>query len=356
MLNERWIRIIITQFWVFFTVALLAQVTIFLTNPFNDTFTRKVFFTQYVWMQDLIILTVIAASELVIRRFRSYTEHILVAGAIAIAATVVYSMPNDIHVGPIIMIFPILISSLTLKKLHLFSASLISIASATVNIAFFMELDYMGATRVFIVYSALIGSCLTGYGIIERGRELTYTLEKTTKSEQELLIRNVLMDRLTKVDPLTDLYNHKTFHEYMEKLVEHHRNNPYGLHLAVLDIDNFKKVNDTYGHAVGDIALKVVAERIYAFLGSDDFAARYGGEEFVVILTGGTIQDARAKMEHIRQSIAAATVEQMDNTSVTVSIGLHEYIAGETKESAFQKADSALYVAKRSGKNQTVIH
>ena len=355
MLNERWIRIIITQFWIFFTVALLAQVTIFLTNPFNDTFTRKVFFTQYVWMQDLIILAVIAASEMVIRRFKAYTEHILVAGAIAIAATVVFSMPKDIQVGPVIMFFPILISSLTLKKTHLFTASLISMAAVTVDVAFFMELDYMGATRVAIVYSALIGSCLTGYGIIERGRELTRTLERTTKSEQELLIRNVLMDRLTKVDPLTDLYNHKTFHEYMEKLVEHHRNNPYGLQLAVLDIDNFKTVNDTYGHAVGDIALKVVAERIYSFLGSDDFAARYGGEEFVVILTGGTIEDARAKVEHIRESIAAATIEQMDDTSVTVSIGLHDYIAGETKESAFRQADSALYIAKRSGKNQPVI-
>ena len=356
MLNERWIRIIITQFWAFLSVALLAQVIIFLTDPFTDTFTSKVFFMRYVWIQDTVILAVIAAAEIIVRRKRRYTEHVLVAGAIVIAATIVYSMPAHIHVGPIVMIFPILIASLTLKKPILLAASALSIGAAAINIFGFMELDYLGMTRAFIVCTALVGSCLSGYGIIERGHELTATLERMTKSEQELLIRNVLMDRLTKVDPLTDLYNHKTFHEYMEKLVEHHRSNPYNLHLAVLDIDNFKKVNDTYGHAVGDIALKTVAERIYADLGSDDFAARYGGEEFVVILTGSTTEEARAKMERIRLSIAAAPVAEMDGSSVTVSIGLHEYIAGETKESAFQKADSALYVAKRSGKNQTVIH
>jgi len=355
MLNERWIRIIITQFWAFLAVTLLAQAIIFLTNPFSDAFTGKDFFARYVWMQDIIIAAVIAAVEIVVRRSRRYTEHALVAGAIVIAATIVYSMPAHVHAGPVIMIFPILISSLTLKKRILLTASLVSIAAAAVNMIAFMDLDYIGATRAFIVFTALIGSCLTGYGIIERGHELTVTLDRTTKSEQELLIRNVLMDRLTKVDPLTDLYNHKTFHEYMEKLVEHHRSNPYNLHLAVLDIDSFKKVNDTYGHAVGDIALKMVAERIYANLGSDDFAARYGGEEFVVILTGGTTEESLAKMERIRRSIASAPIAEMDGTSVTVSIGLHAYIAGETKESAFQKADSALYVAKRSGKNQTVV-
>lgn len=356
MLNERWIRIIITQFWIFLAAALLAQAVIFLLNPFAGTFTGRDFLARYVWIQDTVIMSVIAAVEITVRRIRRYTEQALVAGAFVIAVTIVYSMPANIHAGPIVMAFPVLISSLTLKKHILLTASIISIAAAAINIVCFMELDYIGATRAFIVFTALIGSCLTGYGIIERGHELTATLERTTKSEQELLIRNVLMDRLTKVDPLTDLYNHKTFHEYMEKLVEHHRNNPYNLHLAVLDIDNFKKVNDSYGHAVGDIALKTVAERIYTDLGSDDFAARYGGEEFVVILTGGTTEESHAKMERIRLSIASAPIAEMDGTSVTVSIGLHAYIAGETKESAFQKADSALYVAKRSGKNQTVIH
>lgn len=175
------------------------------------------------------------------------------------------------------------------------------------------------------------------------------------KSEQDLRIQNIIMDRLSKIDPLTDLYNHKTFHEYLGWLIDHQQNNPFPMQLAVLDIDNFKKVNDQYGHWVGDIVLKQVAAVVLKHIATDDFAARYGGEEFVVILTAKQLDESYSIMEQIRIGIATMPVEEMNGESVTVSIGMHEFSVRDTKSDTFQQADDALYKAKKTGKNRIVL-
>jgi diguanylate cyclase len=126
--------------------------------------------------------------------------------------------------------------------------------------------------------------------------------------------------------------------------------------LALLDIDNFKKLNDSLGHHAGDIALKSLAERAQASLRPGDMVARYGGEEFVLMLPDTPLDEAQAVLVRLQRSLSAALFNhEGKDVFVTFSAGVTLYRAGETLESALDRADVALYEAKHTGKNRACI-
>lgn len=126
--------------------------------------------------------------------------------------------------------------------------------------------------------------------------------------------------------------------------------------LALLDIDNFKKLNDTLGHHAGDIALKSLAERAQASLRPGDMVARYGGEEFVLMLPNTPLDEAVQVLTRLQRSLSKSLFEhEGKEVFVTFSAGATLYRAGETLESALDRADVALYEAKHTGKNRTCI-
>lgn len=183
---------------------------------------------------------------------------------------------------------------------------------------------------------------------------LENNLEKVTMDKQELLIRSAIMENMSKIDALTDMYNHRTFQEYLDTIIRQVSRVGGTLQLAILDIDDFKKINDTFGHSVGDIILKRIASRIKIMVTAEDITARYGGEEFAVILTNKTMMQSLTLLDSIRKAIQDESHIEL-NRNVTVSIGVHEYYKGEPKEEVFNKADQALYEAKHSGKNRIVV-
>lgn len=126
--------------------------------------------------------------------------------------------------------------------------------------------------------------------------------------------------------------------------------------LALLDIDNFKKLNDTLGHHAGDIALKSLAERAQASLRPGDMVARYGGEEFVLMLPDTPLDEAQAVLVRLQRSLSAALFNhEGKDVFVTFSAGVTLYRPGETLEAALDRADVALYEAKHTGKNRACI-
>lgn len=180
---------------------------------------------------------------------------------------------------------------------------------------------------------------------------LENNLEKMTKDKQELLIKSAIMEKMSKMDALTDMYNHKTFQQYFDTIIRQISRSDSSLQLAIFDIDDFKKINDTFGHSVGDIILKRISNRIKTMVTVDDITARYGGEEFAVILTNKTMEQSLIVLESIRKAVQDDSHIEL-NRNVTVSVGVHGYYKGETKEEVFNKADKALYEAKHSGKNK----
>ena len=160
--------------------------------------------------------------------------------------------------------------------------------------------------------------------------------------------------KLSNVDGLTGLFNHRFFHERMEKEIYRAQQYDLNFSLMILDIDDFKKFNDTHGHLAGDRHLKSMAKIMRFILRETDFTARYGGEEFAVILPETPIEGALIAAERIRKAVENQNFGQ--GMRSTVSIGLAAYPDhGVKKNDIIDKADKALYEAKGSGKNRVCV-
>ena len=157
-------------------------------------------------------------------------------------------------------------------------------------------------------------------------------------------------------DSLTGLANREAYNE--RAFSELKRFQRYGnpVTMAVCDIDLFKKVNDSYGHQVGDKVIRAIAQILSSRLREVDFVARYGGEEFVVLLPETQENQGLIVLDKIRSAVAAIRFKVKEKpVKVSVSFGLSEFVENDTVESAFERADSALYKAKESGRNCCII-
>lgn len=161
-----------------------------------------------------------------------------------------------------------------------------------------------------------------------------------------------LLEELYITDPLTKLYNRGYFDEIFQDITKHQRKADTDFALVISDIDYFKSINDTYGHQVGDEALKDVASVLKNSLRDNDVIARWGGEEFVIILKNVTIDEAKIITEKLRVNIESVKIQ--NNIHVTSSFGLTKYRIGEDTKDTFKRVDDALYEAKKSGRNRVV--
>ena len=128
------------------------------------------------------------------------------------------------------------------------------------------------------------------------------------------------------------------------------------LSILFIDIDFFKKVNDTYGHNIGDTVLKKVAETLVRSVRVGDTVARWGGEEIVASLLGADLNDAKNKAEEIRKDVEALTFEENPDLKVTVSIGVVSSDVSSDFTELIKRADSALYESKNSGRNKVSVY
>lgn len=184
------------------------------------------------------------------------------------------------------------------------------------------------------------------------------------KAKQELRVREVELravlaqaDEVSNTDPLTFLPNRrKIIVELQEEVI---RSNRYGISLSIsiLDIDHFKKVNDTYGHTTGDETLRGVAAKLRDHIRHPDVIGRYGGEEFLIVLPNSEVRAAGEQASRLCQQIRAMRIEANGHVlSVTVSIGIAQFKVGqENWEGFLHRADEALYKAKAQGRDQWVV-
>ena len=169
-------------------------------------------------------------------------------------------------------------------------------------------------------------------------------------SANKLSRQNELLERLANTDPLTGLYNRRS----MQVFLDHAAESETDFCLAMCDIDDFKKVNDTYGHDAGDIVLKEIAEIMKHETGNQGYVCRWGGEE-ILILSSANPDQTREIMEKIRRSIGNHIFESREklfHCSVTIGIAAHKN--GGFVEDTINLADYNLYQGKRSGKNKVV--
>ncbi|MEO6486665.1 MAG: diguanylate cyclase [Thermoanaerobaculia bacterium] len=173
--------------------------------------------------------------------------------------------------------------------------------------------------------------------------------------QNELMESNKRLELLSITDGLTKLHNHRYFQDELAKAFDESHRYERPLSLAMIDIDFFKKVNDTYGHAVGDEVLKTVAALYRDSVRSTDLVARYGGEEFAVMMPETALPDALTFAEKIRALVESTPIEtQAGPVVVTVSLGVASFPMTQVTSSKelIVSADRALYRAKHGGRNQ----
>ncbi len=185
------------------------------------------------------------------------------------------------------------------------------------------------------------------------GRQRASELEAQVRTLETELRR---LSEEVSTDVLTEVANRRGLMQAFD--VETARLERQGGELAVglLDIDNFKKLNDTLGHSVGDMALKTLAGHVQKQLRAVDVVARFGGEEFVVLLPGVPVDEAQVTLTRLQRTLSASLfMHDGREVFVTFSAGVTRFRPGEPLESALERADEALYEAKRTGKNRTCI-
>lgn len=173
--------------------------------------------------------------------------------------------------------------------------------------------------------------------------------------QDELRSRNLELDRLSRTDGLTGLHNRWHAEEQLHHHASAARRHDLPLSAIMLDIDHFKDINDTFGHAAGDTVLREFATRLDALLRAEDIGARWGGEEFLVVLPITDLEGASVIGERCRATMADEpfVVPSGETVTVTISGGVASS-KGEDPERLVRDADAALYEAKQSGRNRVV--
>ncbi len=181
--------------------------------------------------------------------------------------------------------------------------------------------------------------------------ELKYTRDQLQNALIEL-------EKLATTDYLTGIPNRRHFYTLAEREFRIATRRQHTFSLMVIDIDKFKRINDNYGHPVGDQVIKLVAQEIFASLRQEDLCSRWGGEEFVVLLSDTNIDEAKTVAERIRTNISQLNIEINDcNLAITVSIGLTTYHPDDSSlDVVFNRGDQALLEAKNNGRNRVVCY
>lgn len=173
----------------------------------------------------------------------------------------------------------------------------------------------------------------------------------TDITENEVLNEKLL--HLSMIDDLTNIANRRAFNKDLNAKIALAERHEIQLNLIIFDIDNFKQINDQFGHDRGDRVLETLTDRVKHSLRESDSFYRIGGEEFAVILLSQSLAEAQQTAEKVRSVIAADSFDEVGK--VTVSLGVAEYQFGSHMKELFKQADTALYEAKEAGKNCAVV-
>lgn len=213
--------------------------------------------------------------------------------------------------------------------------------------------DTAGESRTYEV-------TITRLGDSEQGGRAALLLRDVTvreRTQRELARTHAELERLARTDPLTGLANRRRFMEALEQEVDRWERYGRPLSLVAMDLDHFKSVNDTHGHAAGDDVLRQAAQALHSVCRDVDLAARMGGEEFCLLLPETDTTGARIVAERVRERMAGTEHRSPagETFRVTASLGVATAKRGASGEALLQAADEALYRAKGEGRNQVAL-
>jgi diguanylate cyclase (GGDEF)-like protein len=161
------------------------------------------------------------------------------------------------------------------------------------------------------------------------------------------------LEKLATTDRLTQVFNRTKFHEVIKKELERAKRYSHSLSMIMFDIDHFKKVNDTYGHTVGDYVLQTLTQIVKENLREIDYLVRWGGEEFIIITPETDIEKAEVLAERIRKGTENYIFDQVG--AITISLGVAQLKKDDTEDTFIKRVDDAMYLAKQKGRNRVEV-
>lgn len=204
-----------------------------------------------------------------------------------------------------------------------------------------------------VEYSYLASHGL-GVGVLAESLALSIIVFYRIRALEKMKAKQAELNVLATTDPLTGLFNRRQFNVAASQLMSY---SAQSASIALIDIDHFKKINDTYGHGVGDEAIITLANALCLQCQKQDILARYGGDEFILFMPDTDLEKAHALAENIRKSVEKICIgaNQADDIRFTISIGITEVDqTSPNLQNSIDQADKALYKAKDNGRNQTV--
>lgn len=349
-LNEKqwkdWNQTVFSLFWKIWMLTLLVELLLFVFYSPTPECGRAYYFYLFIAKPSGLELLVLVAFQLIFTKlFKSHSRRVVSSYTIlliSIFAGITVFVHTSVSMLPSMLLLPMILTPLYRDHLMTLLQAVLSILLYMANYFYFTpNTPYMLPQTPLspFVNSCIFISCTIVTCII---------LEKVN---QDI----VLNEERSRRDSLTHLYNHESFYEELENYRKEYEKTQNPFSVIIADIDNFKKVNDTYGHAFGDEVIQKVGQLFMENSKKEGFSARYGGEEFSMLLP----HDKPEKVaEKIRADFAAYTFQtSLGAAHFTLSIGAAVYDSPRAGASAFfEEADNALYQAKRNGKNCVMIH
>lgn len=185
-------------------------------------------------------------------------------------------------------------------------------------------------------------------------KEVHSRTKKLSQAREDLLQKNKILEELSTTDPLTQLCNRLKIERVLEELHQKYETHQAIYSLMLIDIDCFKKINDTYGHTIGDEVLKELSDKLKQSFTQHGHIGRWGGEEFIVILENDSLEQTVTAAEKLRKEIAEMPFTQVDK--ITVSIGVATVKPNQTISELIHMADLGLYESKHAGRNRVTVY
>lgn len=338
---EDWNKTIFSLFWKIWLLTLFIELLLFVFFRPTPECSKAYYFYLFIAVPSGLELLVLIGIELIFTRlFKSHSRRVVSIYTILLIsafAGITVCVHTSVGMLPAMLLLPMMLTPLYKDYLMTLLQAVLVILLYIANYFYFTpNTPYMlpqTSFSPFIDICIFIGSTIVTCNILE-------------KVNQDVVIN----EERSKRDSLTHLFNHEAFYEELEYYQKDFENKPIPFSVIIADIDNFKKVNDTYGHAFGDEVIQKVGQLFLEHSKKEGFSARYGGEEFSMLLPHNMPE---VVAEKIRADFAAFPF-QTDSGTVhfTLSLGTAIYDRPYANASSFfEEADNALYQAKRNGKN-----
>ncbi|MDD6304852.1 MAG: GGDEF domain-containing protein [Lachnospiraceae bacterium] len=339
---EEWNKVVFATLWRVWILSAVAALLLVLFYQPTQECTRLDYLQQFFLKPAIGGAVVVGVYRLILLYAGNrVTERCMAAISMVMVNLYILVMAvsyTNIKVFPIILVAPIAIASVYRQRIFIMIQTAGSVLIYLLYLYVFVPQSAFDTLETEVVDVIVFLFVAIAYAIM---------VEQIRKS-------TIALDLQGWKDSLTHMYNHEAFYEELENYMKRYKEKGETFSILIADIDNFKKVNDTYGHAYGDEVIREVASVFEQCKGKREFASRYGGEEFALIMPGRDKKDAVLLADKIRREFEKRKLEcEGEMKSFTISIGVAEYAKEyPTASLFFEQADKALYDAKVGGKNK----